>query len=133
MDYQVLSIKINSLSEKEKVQLMEVEPSYFRFIKNPSDEVIWKAVEKQPSNLSNIDNQSYELCIMAIKIDPLVIRYCNIQTEYMKECAIEQNWLSIAFIENPSMDNIKRAIELSDGQAKEIIPTYILDEMIIEE
>lgn len=85
-------------------EFMKTENSdYFRIIKNPNEELCWKALRKDINNIEFIKNANEEMCWFVIKKSSYHIRKIKNPTEDMILFCIELDPNSIKVCNNPTL------------------------------
>jgi len=86
-----------------KLMVVESNPAYIQFIKNPSEKLKYIAVKKNPYVIRNIINPSNELQMIALRHDVALINCINKPTDRAKNyCALQERkkneeWKKIGF------------------------------------
>lgn len=90
-------------TDQQKIDLIDTEGSeFFKYIKNPSEEVQEAAVNDNPTNIQYIKDPSEHLQLIAVGLHAFNIRYIKNPTEEVKEAAVLDNPAVIELIKNPS-------------------------------
>lgn len=100
--YCIRFIKHQEKYEKIILDKFEEDPDLIRYIENPSDSMVMKALNENISNLRYITNPPENLCIDIIQKNGMALQYVEHQTNKMCFAAIKQNAKSFCFIRNPT-------------------------------
>jgi len=80
--------------QTEKIQMLALEnhTDSFKYIKNPSDEIIKLAIQKIPFNIQYVENQTEELCMLAINLNTYSIGFIKNPTFKIYQFACSLNY-----------------------------------------
>lgn len=99
--------------DKELINKILNNPLYIREVENPSEELILKAIGKNPSVIQYINNKLRSEVInkTAVKLNPLVIEYIEDPSEDISIMAVKILWNSLRYIKKPSYNVLKEAVK----------------------
>ncbi len=81
----------------------------------------WKgALKENPFNLENIDNQTEEMCMMAVKGHGGCLCYVKNKTEQICIEAVKNYGFAIQYIENPTLEICVIAVKNTSGAIRAI-------------
>lgn len=89
---------INYLTEIEKENIISNNPFNIFYIKNPSEELIFKAIKIDGNTIQLFDSQTYNMQLTAVRQNGESIRYIKNPTEEIKREAIKNNPKALAYI-----------------------------------
>ena len=105
-----------NVSEERKREALKYNPKKYpfviKYIHNPTDEMCEFAIRVNANNMKYIpkERQTHDLCVLALQINWLVIRYIRNQTEELQLLAVQQNAWSIFEMGNPSLSTFHLAV-----------------------
>lgn len=97
---------VNRPSEELCLSVIHGHPEFVKRIEHPSDEFCMKAIKKEPGVIRYIQ-QTYEMCLMAVRQEPYLITRC-IYDEYLTEELCYEAikicpWMSLTYIPKKSL------------------------------
>jgi len=95
---------LNQLSEKQLLKYIQKDPSILKVIKNQTESICQTAIEKAPTCIRFLNNQTEFLCELAINKSPWTFEYVRNQTDYLCRLAIEKDPYNIALIKEQTID-----------------------------
>lgn len=99
--------------DKELINKILNNPLYIKEIENPSEELILKAIGKNPFVIQYIKNKftSETINKTAVKLNPLVIEYIENPSEEISIMAVKILWNSLRYIKEPTYNVLKEAVK----------------------
>ncbi len=79
-------------------------PYYLSEVKNQTDELCLIAVKSDPNTLQHVKNQTDKLCLIAIKFDPNTLRFVKNQTDELCLVAIKSDPNTLRFVKNQTYE-----------------------------
>ena len=76
-----------------------------------TEEICKMAVQKNGLSLCYVKNQTEDICKFAVQQDGYVLRYVKEQTEELCKLAVQQNGLSLGYVKNPTEEICKLAVQ----------------------
>jgi len=83
--------------------ILEQDPEYLQFVKNPTEEMCLNAVKKDPFCLQYVKNQTEKICIAAVKLEPHRLEYVNDQTYEICRIAVELDPTTLKYVKNKTL------------------------------
>lgn len=93
---------IKNPSEEIKRAIVKRNGQMLKYIENPSEQLKWIAIYEDPRSLAYIENPSEEMKLEAVKINGWAIRYIINPSEQVQLLAVKEDGNLIKYIENPS-------------------------------
>ena len=118
--------KINNFTEENRyekiVDLIKINGRFLNLLRDDeqTEELCKLAVHKHWSAFQYVRNQTEELCKFAIQKDGYALQYVKNQTEEICKLAVQQDGDALEFVENQTEELCKLAIQ-QDGYALEFV------------
>ena len=127
-ELQIIAVKNNPLSVEYIENLSEALWNSLKYIKNPTEKIIKRALEVKGWAIQYVENPTYEMKLLAIESDFDSIRYIDNPEEELQKKAIEKYWGAIKYIKNPTLESKLLAITKSE-EAINFMSNYSYDEI----
>ena len=99
------------MEDKELINKVTNNPLYIREIENPSEEIVLKAIRKNPSVIKYIKDKPFRVQEEAVKLNQLVVEYIENPSEDICILAVKLLWNSLKNIKNPTYNVLKEAVK----------------------
>lgn len=106
-----IEYKINTVSEKEQIELVKYRDYYMRYIINPSKELQLLSVQKDGYNIQYIKDPSEEIQLEAVKENGYAIECIDDPNEEVQLEAVKEVIRAIQYIKNPTEKVLQYVLE----------------------
>jgi hypothetical protein len=102
------------MSGEKYYELLDQDIQNLTYFENPSSNVCWYGLHKDPEAIKYIENPTEEMWLYALNQQGCLLGYAkNNQTFNMCKTAIKQNWYAVSYVEIPNMALYKKAIKIN--------------------
>ncbi len=115
-------------SDELLISLVKQDWAVLEYIQHPSDDVVRIALDQSGWAIRYITNPSEELQLRAVETQYDALQYIANPSERV-QMALKFNYLSLRYIQNPTLDILKAAV-LQDPQAMRQITNLDLDTVV---
>ena len=109
LDY--INHSLDNLSNEEKLNRINSNPSLIKYVNNPSIELQIAAVKSDPTLISIIEDPDEKVQLIVYKKDPACLEYVEFVNEKLQVKAIKEDAYNLTYIKNPCDKAIELAIE----------------------